>query len=82
MESETESIVPSKVLDQLHNITGITKVIQIDKTLKVATSGSEPSVTGTIIKLITLESNTRRISQREPNLEEIFLSLTGTGLRD
>lgn len=82
MESETESIVPSKVLDQLHNITGITKVIQIDKTLKVATSGSEPSVTGTIIKLITLESNIRRISQREPNLEEIFLSLTGTGLRD
>ena len=82
MEIETESIISSRLLEQLHNITGITKVVQIDKLLKIAMSGNEHSTTGKLITLITQDSNIRRISQREPNLEEIFLSLTGTGLRD
>jgi ABC-type uncharacterized transport system ATPase subunit len=57
-------------------------VAQDDKILKVAMSGNDLSATGKIITLVTQESNIRRIAQREPNLEEIFLSLTGSGLRD
>jgi len=82
MEIETESIVSSQVIEQLHNITGISGVVQTDKIVKIAMSGNEPSTTGKLITHLTLASNIRRIAQREPNLEEIFLSLTGSGLRD
>ena len=82
MEIETESTISSQLLEQLHNIAGISGVIQTDKIVKIAMSGNESSATGKLITLITRESNIRRISQREPNLEEIFLSLTGSSLRD
>jgi ABC-type multidrug transport system ATPase subunit len=82
MEIETASSASSQLLVQLRNIPGISQVAQDDKILKVAMSGSDLSATGKIITLVTQESNIRRIAQREPNLEEIFLSLTGSGLRD
>jgi ABC-2 type transport system ATP-binding protein len=82
MEIETESIVSSQVIEQLHNIIGISGVAQTDKIVKIAMSGNEPSTTGKIITQLTQTNNIRRIAQREPNLEEIFLSLTGSGLRD
>jgi len=82
MEIETESTISSQLLKQLHNVTGISGVVQTDKIVKIAMSGNEPSATGKLITFITHESNIRRISQREPNLEEIFLSLTGNRLRD
>jgi len=81
MEIETESTISSQLLEQLRIIAGIGGVNQTNKTVKIAMSGNEPS-TGKIITLLTQESNIRRISQREPNLEEIFLSLTGNSLRD
>lgn len=82
MEIETESTISSQLLEQLRNIAGISGVNQTNKIVKIAMSGNEPSATGELITLITQESNIRRISQREPNLEEIFLSLTGNSLRD
>jgi daunorubicin resistance ABC transporter ATP-binding subunit len=82
MEIETEYIVSSQVIEQLHNITGISGVAQTDKIVKISMSGNEPSTTGKLITHLTQASNIRRIAQREPNLEEIFLSLTGSGLRD
>jgi daunorubicin resistance ABC transporter ATP-binding subunit len=82
MEIETESTISSQLLEELHNIAGISGVIQNDKIVKIAMSGNESSATGKLITLVTQESNIRRISQREPNLEEVFLSLTGSSLRD
>jgi daunorubicin resistance ABC transporter ATP-binding subunit len=82
MEIETESTISSQLLEQLRNVADISQVIQADKIVKIAMSGNEPSTTGKLITLITQENNIRRISQREPNLEEIFLSLTGSSLRD
>jgi ABC-type uncharacterized transport system ATPase subunit len=82
MEIETASSASSQLLVQLRNIPGISQVAQDDKILKVVMSGNDLSATGKIITLVTQESNIRRIAQREPNLEEIFLSLTGSGLRD
>lgn len=82
MEIETESTISSQLLEELHNIAGISGVIQNDKIVKIVMSGNESSATGKLITLVTQESNIRRISQREPNLEEVFLSLTGSSLRD
>jgi daunorubicin resistance ABC transporter ATP-binding subunit len=82
MEIETSSSVSSQLLVQLRNIAGISGIAQNDKILKVGMSGNDLSATGKIITLVTQESNIRRMTQREPNLEEIFLNLTGSGLRD
>ena len=82
MEIETASSVSSQLLEQLRKIIGISGVDQTDTILKVAMNGNDLSATGRLITLVSQESNIRRIAQREPNLEEIFLSLTGSGLRD
>jgi ABC-type multidrug transport system ATPase subunit len=82
MEIETASSVSSQLLEQLRKIIGISRVTQSDKILKIAMSGNDLSATGKLITLVSQDSNIRRIAQREPNLEEIFLSLTGSGLRD
>jgi ABC-type multidrug transport system ATPase subunit len=82
VEIETISSVSSQLLDQLRKIVGIRGVTQIDNILKVSIGGNDLSATGKIITLVTHDNDIRRISQREPNLEEIFLSLTGSGLRD
>lgn len=82
MEIETASSVSSQLLEQLRNIIGISGVAQSGTILKVSMGGNDLSATGKVITLVTQESNVRRIAQREPNLEEIFLSLTGSGLRD
>ena len=82
MEIETASSVSSQLLEQLRKIIGISRVTQTDKILKIAMSGNDLSATGKLITLVSQDSNIRRIAQREPNLEEIFLSLTGSGLRD
>ena len=60
----------------------ISKVIQNGKVVKVVMSGDDVSTTGQLVTLVTHEASLKTISQREPNLEEIFLSLTGSALRD
>jgi ABC-2 type transport system ATP-binding protein len=82
MDIETTSSITSQLVMHIQNISGINSVTQTNNILKITMSGNDLSSTGNIISLINKESNIKRISQREPNLEEIFLSLTGTGLRD
>jgi daunorubicin resistance ABC transporter ATP-binding subunit len=82
---EIETIVPPSeyLLEQLRVMKGISNVIHDDKVLKVVMTGDDASTTtGQLITLVTKEANLKTISQREPNLEEIFLSLTGSALRD
>ena len=82
MDIETTSSITSQLVMHIQNISGINSVTQTNNILKITMSGNDLSSTGNIISLINKESNIKRISQREPNLEEVFLSLTGTGLRD
>lgn len=82
IEIETESSVSLQLLERLRDITGVSEVSQTDKIVKVAMSSDDLSATGKLITVVTQHSNIRRIVQRELNLEEIFLSLTGSGLRD
>jgi ABC-2 type transport system ATP-binding protein len=82
IEIETTSYISQNIMTQLHVLPGITEVHQNDKTLKIASTGDDTSTIGQIVTLITKETAVRTISQREPNLDEIFLNLTGSALRD
>jgi ABC-2 type transport system ATP-binding protein len=82
---EIETIVPPShhLLEKLLAMKGISNVIHNDKVLKVVMTGEDASTTtGQLLTLVTQEASLKTISQREPNLDEIFLSLTGSGLRD
>ena len=82
---EIETILPPSqhLLEKLLSMKGISNVIHNDKVLKVVMTGEEASTTtGQLVTLVTQEASLKTISQREPNLDEIFLSLTGSGLRD
>ncbi len=90
MDIETIHILSQNLLEKIRLLKGVSKVIQNEHRIKVAISGDsgkgddekEVSTTGHLITIIMQESNLKAISQRDPNLEEIFLSLTGSGLRD
>jgi len=91
MDIETIHVLSQNLLEKIRLLKGVSKVIQNENRIKVAISGDdsgkgddekEVSTTGHLITIITQESNLKAISQRDPNLEEIFLSLTGSGLRD
>jgi daunorubicin resistance ABC transporter ATP-binding subunit len=82
---EMETILPPSqhLLEKLLAMKGISNVIHNDKVLKVVMTGEDASTTtGQLVTLVTQEASLKTISQREPNLDEIFLSLTGSGLRD
>ncbi len=82
---EIETIVsPSHdLLEKLLAMKGISNIIHNDKVLKVVMTGEDAStITGKLVTLVTQEASLKTISQREPNLDEIFLSLTGSSIRD
>jgi ABC-2 type transport system ATP-binding protein len=82
---EIETIVPPShhLLEKLLSMKGISNVIHNDRILKVVMAGEDASTTtGQLLTLVTQEASLKTISQREPNLDEIFLSLTGRDLRD
>ncbi len=90
IDIETTHILSQSLLQKIRLLSGVSKVIQNEHRIKVTISGdasddgdeNNGSTTGRLIMLITQETNLKTILQRDPNLEEIFLSLTGSGLRD
>lgn len=82
IEIETTSPISQNIVTRMRTLPGITKVHQNDKELKITSIGDNTSTIGQIVMLVTKETALRTISQREPNLDEIFLNLTGSALRD
>ena len=82
IEIETTSPISQNIVTRMRTLPGITKVHQNDKELKITSIGDNTSTIGQIVMLVTNETALRTISQREPNLDEIFLNLTGSALRD
>ena len=82
IEIETTSPISQNIVTRMRTLPGITKVHQNDKELKITSIGDNISTIGQIVMLVTKETALRTISQREPNLDEIFLNLTGSALRD
>ncbi|MBV9709358.1 MAG: ATP-binding cassette domain-containing protein [Ktedonobacteraceae bacterium] len=78
---ELETANHSAVLDQIRAIEGVEEVRQDGTHLTITTRGVS-SIVPQVINIIAQEDELRDINVREPNLDEIFLRLTGTALRD
>src|SRR6266567_4523152 len=78
---ELETVKPSQAIDALRAIEGVKEVTQDGAHLKITTQGMY-NIAPQIITILTQEGEIRDIVIREPNLDEIFLYLTGTALRD
>jgi ABC-2 type transport system ATP-binding protein len=88
IDLELEPLPSSGLLDSLRRLPGVSAVEVHDRHLQITASGQH-ALAGQVVTLITREmadgaagAELRSISQREPNLDEIFLRLTGSGLRD
>lgn len=78
---EIETIQPSREVEQLRALPGVKAVEQNGARLEISTLGSQ-NVVPQVINILSQESEIKDIAVREPTLDEIFLRLTGTALRD
>lgn len=78
---EVETATPTRELARLQALEGVQDATLEGARLRITTQGIH-NVVPQIINLLSQESEIRDISVREPNLDEIFLRLTGTALRD
>lgn len=81
VDLETAQPATAALVQQLRSMSGVREVTQDGTRLKVSVDG-EQNVTGQVVTLVTQETALRGIAQREPNLDEVFLHLTGSALRD
>ena len=77
----TKQTLSASLIGRLRAIPGITSVTQDGPIINITVAG-ERSVTSQVLNLVAAESELDAITQREPNLDEIFLKLTGSALRD
>ena len=78
---EVETTAPTTAADALRAIPGVKEVTQDGTQLTIATEGAA-SLVPQIINMLSREGELRNIAVREPNLDEVFLQLTGTASRD
>ncbi|HEY3344117.1 MAG TPA: ATP-binding cassette domain-containing protein [Anaerolineaceae bacterium] len=78
---ELETSRPLRDLDPIRALPGIQEVTQEGIQLRVTTRGERDSIPQ-VINLVAAQDEIRSITVREPNLDEVFLHLTGKGLRD
>lgn len=80
IEVETAQAAQQAV-ETIKELPGVTHVEQDGARVKITTSGIDGGV-AQIVNILAQESDIRDIAIREPNLDEIFLLLTGKALRD
>lgn len=78
---EVETAAPSAIVERLRALPGVKEVEQDGVRLKITPRESGVLVPQ-IISLLSQEGEIRDIAVREPNLDEVFLRLTGKALRD
>jgi len=81
IEMTPERSASEDLLRRLRRIDGVAEAVQPDGVLRVSVQGGR-AVAGQVVTLVASEVGLTAITQREPSLEEVFLSLTGTALRD
>jgi ABC-2 type transport system ATP-binding protein len=79
IEVETEQ--PVKDTATLRALAGVNDVMQEGTHLKITVQGTS-NIAAQVITILSQEGEIKDIAIREPNLDEIFLLLTGTALRD
>jgi ABC-2 type transport system ATP-binding protein len=78
---EIETAGPSNMVAALRAIPGVTSVAQDGPRLQIAIQ-NDTAAMPQIINTLAAEGEIRHIELREPTLDEVFLRLTGTALRD
>ena len=78
---EAETAPPVKDTTALRALAGVNDVVQEGTHLKITVQGTN-NIVAQVITLLSQEGEIKDIAIREPNLDEIFLLLTGTALRD
>lgn len=78
---EIETAQPTALLDDLRALEGVQEVTQEGARVRIAVQGIS-NLVPQVINILSQESEIRDLAVREPNLDEIFLRLTGTALRD
>jgi ABC-2 type transport system ATP-binding protein len=78
---ELETVQPSDAVAQLRALAGVKDVVQDGSRLTITTQDNS-NVVPQIINVISHQGEIHSIAVREPNLDEVFLRLTGTALRD
>lgn len=78
---ELETTQPSNAVDALRALPGVKDVFQDGNHLKITTQGVS-NIVAQVINILSQEEEIKDIAIREPNLDEVFLLLTGTALRD
>ena len=78
--SETDPV--DTLVKALLSIPGIQKADQIDHTIDVITANAEEVLAPVIIKANEIGVKIRSVDIQEPDLESVFLHLTGRALRD
>jgi len=78
---EVETAPPVKDTAALRALMGVNDVMQEGTHLKITVQGTS-NIVAQVITLLSQEGEIKDIAIREPNLDEIFLLLTGTALRD
>ncbi len=79
VELETAHTIAS--VDKIRALEAIKEVKQENTHLTITTQGTS-NVVPQILNIVSQEGQIRDVRIREPNLDEIFLRLTGTALRD
>jgi daunorubicin resistance ABC transporter ATP-binding subunit len=78
---ELETSRPYEGVDQIKGLPGVKDVQREGRRLKVTTAGVD-HIVPQVVNLVAQEAELRDLAVREPTLDEIFLRLTGTALRD
>jgi ABC-2 type transport system ATP-binding protein len=78
---EVETAQPVTNIAPLRALAGVNDVKQDGTHLKISVQGTS-NIAGEVINILSQQGEIRDIAIREPNLDEIFLLLTGTALRD
>lgn len=81
LDMTVEGVVPADLLARLQALAGVTGVRQQDGVLRVSMSGTA-DVTGEVVTTVTATTKLLGIAQRLPNLDDVFLELTGSEMRD
>ncbi len=79
LELETSQAFES--VEQIKELPGVKEVQQEGKRLKIRTAGVD-HIVPQIVNIVSQDAELRDLAVREPTLDEIFLQLTGTALRD
>jgi daunorubicin resistance ABC transporter ATP-binding subunit len=78
---ELETSHPFEEVEQIKQLPGVKEVQQEERRLKVTTA-SVDHIVPQIVNIVSQHAELRDLAVREPTLDEIFLHLTGTALRD